>query len=96
MGSRLHYDHRHTSECQQRYAQAAGPPSEAGLPRQRFHDLRHCSASLLYSQGADLLTIMDVLGHSQMSLTANTYTHLFEEFRRDAAVRMGAALEGMS
>jgi integrase len=67
---------------------------KAGLPRQRFHDLRHCAASLLLAEGADLRTIMDVLGHSQISLTANLYTHLSEELRRDAAERMGAALSG--
>jgi integrase len=73
----------------QRYLEATG------LPRQRFHDLRHCAASLLLAEGADLRMIMNVLGHSQISLTANTYTHRSEELRRDAAERMGAALEGV-
>lgn len=67
---------------------------EAGLPHQRFHDLRHCAASLLLSEGAELRTIQEFLGHSQISLTANTYTHLSEKLRRDTADRMGAALSG--
>lgn len=67
---------------------------EAGLPRQRFHDLRHCAASLLLSQGAELRTIQEFLGHSQISLTANTYTHLSEKLWRDTAQRMGEALSG--
>lgn len=66
--------------------------AEAGLPRQRFHDLRHCAASLLLSEGADIKSIQDFLGHSQISLTANTYTHLTDQGRRDTANRMGAAL----
>lgn len=68
--------------------------AEADLPRQRFHGLRHCRASLLRSHGADLYAVKEVLGHSQVGLTANTYTHFSEELRRDAAERMGAALEG--
>lgn len=66
------------------------------LTRQRFHDLRHCAASLLLSQGADMREIMEQLGHSQISLTANTYTHLSDELRRATADRMGAALTAVS
>src|SRR5918998_9502 len=49
---------------------------QAGLPRQRFHDLRHGCASLLLAAGVPPRTIMGVLGHSQISLTLNTYSHL--------------------
>ncbi|MEZ4494687.1 MAG: tyrosine-type recombinase/integrase [Dehalococcoidia bacterium] len=61
-----------------------------GLPHQRFHDARHAAASLLLAQGSDLRSIMEVLGHSQISLTANTYSHLSQEMKRDAAARMDA------
>jgi integrase len=50
--------------------------AEAGLPRQRFHDLRHCAASLLLAGGVAPRTIMGIMGHSQISLTMNTYAHL--------------------
>lgn len=50
--------------------------AEAGLPRQRFHDLRHGCATLLLAQGVPLKTIQEVLGHSQITLTADTYAHL--------------------
>jgi len=61
---------------------------DAGIRKQRFHDLRHCAATLLLAQGADLRTIMDVLGHSTITLTANTYAHLTDATRRVAADMM--------
>jgi len=66
--------------------------ADAGLPRQRFHDLRHCAASLLLAGGVPLRTIMGILGHSQISLTANTYTHLAPALERDAAAALDAVL----
>jgi integrase len=50
--------------------------AKAGLPRLRFHDLRHTAASLLLAQGLELRVVQQVLGHSQISLTANLYTHV--------------------
>ena len=47
----------------------------ADLPAIRFRDLRHAAATLLLSQGVDPRTIMETLGHSQISLTMNTYSH---------------------
>jgi integrase len=64
----------------------------AGLPRQRFHDLRHAAATLLLAQGADMRTVMEVLGHSSIALTANTYSHVGKAAMRDAADKMEAAL----
>lgn len=61
---------------------------EAGLPPMRFHDLRHSAASLLLAQGVELRTIMELLGHSQISLTADTYTHLLPALKRQAADAM--------
>ena len=42
--------------------------------------------------GVDLRTIKDVLGHSQISLTANLYTHLSPALRQDVAARLAAVL----
>ena len=66
----------------------------AGLRRQRFHDLRHAAASLLLAQGLQLREIMELLGHSQIALTANLYTHLMPAMKKEAATRMDAALAG--
>lgn len=65
---------------------------EAKLPRQRFHDLRHCCASLLLAQGVPAKTIMEQLGHSQISLTLNTYAHLTPALLKDAADALDRAL----
>lgn len=48
----------------------------ADLPNIRFHDLRHTAATFLLAQGVDPRTIMETLGHSQISLTLNTYSHV--------------------
>ena len=60
----------------------------AGLPQRRFHDLRHSCATLLLVQGVSPRVVMDVLGHSQIALTMNTYSHVIPELRREAADRM--------
>jgi integrase len=65
---------------------------EAGLPRQRFHDLRHGCASLLLAQGVHPRVVMETLGHSTISLTMNTYSHVMPELQREAAAKMDAAL----
>ena len=66
----------------------------AGLPNVRFHDLRHTSATLLLAQGVDPRTIMETLGHSQISLTLNTYSHVLPSLKKDAAERMNSLLVG--
>ena len=66
----------------------------AGLPRQRFHDLRHAAATFMLTQGVGLRTAMEVLGHSQIHVTANTYSHVMPELKEDAAKRVSALLFG--
>lgn len=61
---------------------------KAGLPRRRFHDLRHSCASLLLAQNVAPRVVMEVLGHSQISLTMNTYSHVLPELKRAAAAQM--------
>jgi integrase len=65
---------------------------DAGLPRQRFHDLRHCCASLLLAQGVHPRVVMELLGHSQIALTMNTYSHVMPALKSEAAGKMDAAL----
>ena len=56
-----------------------------GLPHVRFHDLRHGVASLMLAQGVPLKVVSDALGHSTISITADTYAHLDREQRREAS-----------
>ena len=60
----------------------------AGLRRVRLHDLRHTSASMLLSQGVAPRVVMEILGHSQISITMNTYTHVDPELNREATDRL--------
>jgi site-specific recombinase XerD len=63
-----------------------------GRDRQRFHDLRHAAASLLLAQGVAARVVMEMLGHSQISLTLNTYSHVLPSLQLDAAKLMDAML----
>jgi integrase len=64
----------------------------AELPPMRFHDLRHACASLLLVQGVHPRVVMETLGHSQIGLTMNTYSHVIPALQREAADRMEAVL----
>lgn len=64
----------------------------AGLPNIRFHDLRHTSATLLLSQGVHPKVVQERLGHSQISVTLDVYSHVLPGMQRDAADKLGALL----
>jgi integrase len=66
----------------------------AGLPDMRLHDLRHSCATLLLAQGVNPRVVMETLGHSQVSLTLNTYSHVLPALQQDAANKMDAILGG--
>jgi integrase len=64
--------------------------ADAGLPRVRFHDLRHSAASLLIASGVELVEVSMLLGHSELRVTADLYTHLVKQTTTKAAKRMDA------
>ncbi len=64
----------------------------AGLPHSRFHDLRHAAATFLLAQGFTLEDVKNLLGHSSIVLTSNTYGHVLEQRQREVARGMDAAL----
>lgn len=66
---------------------------QAHLEQRRFHDLRHSCATLLLAQGVPARVVMEILGHSQIALTMNTYAHVIPELRRNAAERMEALIQ---
>jgi integrase len=57
----------------------------AGLPRCRFHDLRHLAASLQLAAGVDIAIVSKRLGHSTYTITADTYCHLLPTVGAHAA-----------
>jgi integrase len=66
--------------------------ARAGLPAVRLHDLRHTAASLLLAQNVPARVVMEILGHSQIALTMNTYSHVAPEVSREAADRLARML----
>ena len=64
----------------------------AGLPALRIHDLRHTTATLLLAKGVHPRVVMDTLGHSQISLTLDTYSHVLPNLQAEAAKRIDEAL----
>ncbi len=63
----------------------------AGLPRQRFHDLRHAYATLLEA-GEELVLVSKALGHSNLETTADVYSHLTPAMLERSASRMDSIL----
>src|SRR4051794_33648728 len=63
---------------------------QAGLPRQRFHALRHAFATLMIEDGEDLAVVSRILGHADLRTTADTYAHLTARMSERAASRMDA------
>ena len=57
----------------------------ARLPHIRFHDLRHCHASLLLADDTNIKAISQPLGHSKVSTTLNIYSHLLPNIQAAAA-----------
>lgn len=66
---------------------------KAGLRRIRLHDTRHTCASLLAAAGVHPRTIMSILGHSQIGVTMNVYTHVTTEDQRTAVGLLGGLLD---
>ena len=66
----------------------------AGLPRIRFHDLRHTFATLALQNGVDIKTVSGMLGHFSAGFTLDTYAHVTTSAKREAAKTMGNILSG--
>lgn len=64
----------------------------AGLPSIRFHDLRHSAASLLLALGVHPKIAAEILGHANVSITLNTYSHVAPTLQADAMRRLGELL----
>ncbi|HET9921753.1 MAG TPA: site-specific integrase, partial [Ktedonobacteraceae bacterium] len=66
--------------------------TKAGLPDVRFHDLRHSVATMLLSMGTHPKVVQELLGHSQISMTLDIYSHVLPTMQRDAISKLNDAL----
>jgi integrase len=62
------------------------------LPRIRFHDLRHTCATLLLSKGTHPKIVQEMLGHANISMTMDTYSHVLPDMQEKAVSAMDDAL----
>ncbi|GMA60718.1 site-specific integrase [Alicyclobacillus fastidiosus] len=67
---------------------------QSGVPRIRFHDLRHTHASLLLQQGVHPKIVSERLGHSTINITLDTYSHVLPGLQEQVAKDFGDALFG--
>lgn len=66
---------------------------QAGLPYIKFHGLRHTNATVSLAAGEHPKIVQERLGHSSISMTLDTYSHVTETMQREAAARFDALLE---
>ncbi len=67
---------------------------KAQLPDIRFHDLRHSVARLLLSIGTHPKVVQELLGHGQISMTMDTYSHVMPTMQKDTMVKLDSILGG--
>ena len=68
-------------------ASSAAGLAKPGLPKLRLHDLRHTFASILISEGLDVVTVSGQLGHASPAITLAVYAHLFDQERHAERTR---------
>ncbi|MET7844705.1 site-specific integrase [Streptomyces sp. NPDC005356] len=66
--------------------------ANAGLRVIRLHDARHGTATLLTAAGVAPRVVMEILGHSQIAVTMNVYTHVVQDTQREAVSHMDRLL----
>jgi len=65
---------------------------KADLPDIRFHDLRHSAATLLLSLGVHPKVVQELLGHTQISMTMDIYSHVLPSMQQDTVSRLNSLL----
>ena len=63
------------------------------MPHIRFHDLRHTSATLMLANGEHPKIVQERLGHANIGITLDRYSHVSQDMQREAASRLDALLE---
>ena len=65
----------------------------AGLPPMRFHDLRHSAATILLTMGIHPKVVQELLGHSQISMTMDIYSHVLPSMQEEAMGKVNDVLQ---
>jgi integrase len=60
----------------------------AGLPKIRFHNLRHSTATILLSMGVHPKVVQELLGHSSIKMTMDLYSHVTPTMSREAVTQL--------
>jgi integrase len=68
----------------------------AGVTAIRFHDLRHTSATLLLAEGVHAKIVQEWLGHSNIAMTLDLYSHVTADMQREAAERLDVLMDAAS
>lgn len=66
----------------------------AGLPRLRLHDLRHTAATHLLTKHVHPKVVQDLLGHSTIAITLDTYSHVMPALAKEASALMSSLVPG--
>jgi integrase len=75
----------HFSEC----------VKKSKLPKIRFHDLRHTHATIMLKLGEHPKVVSERLGHKDVNITLNTYSHVLPDMQEDAAKRLFEAFKNI-
>lgn len=67
---------------------------KVSLPEIRFHDLRHTAATIYLRKRVPPKVVSEMLGHSQVGITLNIYSHVLPDMQREATEAMESALAG--
>jgi integrase len=61
---------------------------ELNIPKIRFHDLRHTHATMLLRKDVHPKIVSERLGHSSISITLDTYSHVLPDMQKEAAEKL--------
>ncbi|MGZ3611089.1 MAG: site-specific integrase, partial [Ktedonobacteraceae bacterium] len=67
--------------------------AEADVQNIRFHDLRHSAATILLSMGVNVKVVQEMLGHSRISMTLDTYSHVLPGMQEEAVEKISGLFQ---